>query len=96
MLYFYDVTKRATVRSIRLQGSLSAMAFASSGVHLAAGTETGDVLVFDLRLETPSPSWALQAHHGPIRALAFQRSASAATAFSHTDDPAQGYRVELS
>jgi hypothetical protein len=80
MLLFYDVTKQCMVRTIRLQRALTAMSFASSGVHLAAGTGDGELLVFDLRLETPEPAWTVQAHDGPVRALAFQRSAAAAAA----------------
>lgn len=77
-LLFYDVTKRRIVRTIRLHRPLTAMAFASSGVHLAAGTAGGELLVFDLRLDTEQPSWSLQGHHGAVRSLAFQRSAAAA------------------
>ena len=40
-LLFYDVTKRAVVRAIRLDRPLTCMAFASSGLHCAAGTSSG-------------------------------------------------------
>ena len=75
-LIFYDATKKSVVRVIRLQRAITAMAFASSGVHCAAGTGGGELHVFDLRRESETPTWSVQAHHGAIRSLAFQRAST--------------------
>jgi len=75
---FYDVTKQCVVRTLRSHRPLTCLAFASSGVHLALGSISGELFIFDLRSDRPSPSWTVQAHTSTVRAIAFQRASGAA------------------
>ena len=75
---FYDVTKQCVVRTLRSHRPLTCLAFASSGVHLALGATSGELFIFDLRSDRPSPSWTVQAHTSTVRSIAFQRASGAA------------------
>ncbi|KOO32676.1 protein nedd1 [Chrysochromulina tobinii] len=65
---FYDVTKQCVVRTLRSHRPLTCLAFASSGVHLALGSTSGELFIFDLRSDRPSPSWTVQAHTSTAKA----------------------------
>jgi hypothetical protein len=81
-LVFCDVDQRAVVREIATAAAVAAVAFRADGFTVAAGTNTGSVLIYDLRGTTDAPLAKL-ATHSPFacHALAFRAAVVDDSAF---------------
>ena len=44
-IQFYDVVKLAIVRVLRVGAAMTALCFAFDGIHIACGTEHGELMV---------------------------------------------------
>jgi len=63
------------VRTIRYHLPLTCLGFASNGVYCGLGTSSGELLLYDLRLDRPSPIWVVRAHASAVTSIAIQRLA---------------------
>jgi len=69
---FYDLASNRTVKSISTKAPLSCVDFEKGGIHIAAGTSQGDVLLYDLR-SSEAPYQIISAHPGgSVACLRFQ------------------------
>lgn len=82
-LIFWDVQNACEIRKVRVESGISSLTYHQGGYLLAAGTSTGNVLIFDLRMlgsrdEPAKPGQRVSAHQtrgggtcGSVSALAF-------------------------
>jgi len=73
-LLFYDINDKKVIKSIDCEAPLTGVTFYEDGVTVAAGTTTGQLLVYDLR-KGSLPIAKFEAHPGvEIAGVAFQRA----------------------
>ncbi|EFJ13106.1 hypothetical protein SELMODRAFT_424865 [Selaginella moellendorffii] len=75
-LYIFDVGVKRPVHSVACETPYSSAAFRDDGVILAAGTNDGRVVFYDIRGGKPQPSMALRAYGASkaVTSLSWQRS----------------------